>query len=808
MVVGLVTVYGNLVEFSGRKIKDENRSELIIVGNAISKLYEIENSQNLYSAEMAAKYFSKYDSILPSVEQNLDSLKTLSSDTLRIHALDSISTLLLEKNRNLKEIAVLLDSINKLPLIEKKILSSFVPKKLNNDIADYLGSKNINQVALSNDTTIVKGQRKGFFSRIRDAVIGKEDSTILVEKQPVMKETEMKLVADTIINMVQYSERLNFNRQKKFQQILYQRQSKMTHTNDMLSSRIDYLLNEIEKEEYNKYVKLLENRSTMLVSSQRIIYMASLLAALIAIAFAVVSLVNINRNFRYRRKLEESNARISDLLESRQKHMLTISHDIKAPMSSILGYTELMEGSISPQKKVMYIENMRKSGEHILQLVGNLLNYHKLESGTWNFKEINFNVHDLVEVTAKSFEPAALRKKLAFSVENQIPEVFSGFGDAYVIRQVMSNILSNAIKYTPSGSVRVKASLTGRDTVYHLHFSVKDTGLGIDEEEQKIIFQEFRQLEPGNPDLFEEGSGLGLAITHGLVKELHGELSLQSEKGKGSEFSVSLPIVQGDKTPPPRNSALKTNYNFNGLCVLVVDDDPIQLTMASEMLKLKGVQVVTETNPENVQGVLKNHKFDIIFVDIQMPNISGLRLSEMIRNSDIDYCRHVPIIILSAKQQSEKTDAKISYTDYLSKPFTSNSLYGIIDKYVKAAPGNSFAEASADGEKGKGIKQLINFVKDDKQASHDILDSFVTETSANVNQLQNAFDNGNVEEAASFAHKMLPLFQMIEDGHVASTLQALEKKEAVEKKAFEKTVSRIHNHLWEAQQLKTRLSAH
>ncbi|MDR1517395.1 MAG: response regulator [Dysgonamonadaceae bacterium] len=798
MIVGLVTIYNNLRDFSEQKMRDENRSELIIVGNTISKLYEMENSQNLFSSETALLYFSKYDSILPSIERNLDSLKILSTDSLRIHTLDSIGLLLSEKNKNLKEIAVLIDSIHKAPFVEQQTAYSLIPNVLNEDLRNFLESKNINRTMLNDDTTVVKGQRKGLFSRLGDAIAGKADSTIVVNRQPILQETEFKLVVDTVINMVRVSERLNFARQRELQQILFRRQTKMTDMNNMLTDRINHLLTVIEIEEYNKYVQLLQNKNAMLVSSQRTIYFASMLAVLIAMAFGIVSLLNINRNFRYRKQLEESNRRISDLLDSRQKLMLTISHDIKAPMGSILGYTELMEGDVPPQKKELYLENMRQSGEHILQLLGNLLNYHKLESGTWLFKEINFNVHDLVEVTALSFEPAALRKKLAFSIENGIPKHFFGFGDAYVMRQVMGNLVSNAIKYTPSGSVCLKASIEkGKGAAHFLRFSVRDTGPGIDEEERNIIFREFYQLKTDNPDHFGEGCGLGLAITRGLVQELNGELSLESEKGRGAKFSVLLPIQQAK----PKN-----DYDFTNLNVLLMDDDPILLTMAAEMLKLKGARVSTETNPENTLTLIAENRFDIVFVDMQMPGISGFKLADTIRESGIAHCLNLPIIILSANTLPEQTSGDESYTAYLTKPFSSHTLYETIHKHTAAARQKPQSRQSLPAEAGGKVEKLIDFVKDDTKAVAEILRSFVAESTANIDKLQQALDTADAPTASSLAHKMIPVFQMMGDSDIVEVFTALEKGQRLPEADTQRAVALVRHYLSEAEKLRNHLS--
>jgi len=293
-----------------------------------------------------------------------------------------------------------------------------------------------------------------------------------------------------------------------------------------------------------------------------------------------------------------------------------------------------------------------------------------------------------------------------------------------------------------------------------------------------------------------------LAITRGLVQELNGELHLESKKGQGSKFSVSLPIKQAESSSDTDKTAVRDAYDFTNLNVLMVDDDPIQLTMASEMLNLKGAHVVTETNPENGLKLVVKNRFDIIFVDVQMPNISGYELAEMIRESGIAYCQNVPIIILSATTPSEQLSGDESYTDYLTKPFTSDAFYEIIRKYAALTCRKSESAQRLSKQSGKNVEKLIDFVREDRQASSDILSAFVEETTANIGQLQKALENNDAQTAAALAHKMLPVFQMIGDECVVKILVAMEKRQKLPQADTDRAFYLIRNYLSEAEGLK------
>ncbi len=806
MIVGLLALNRNLVKFSEARIHNEDLTELIIVGNVINRLYEVEGTQNLFTPESAIDYFTRYNSIRPEITFKLDSLKQLSKDSLRIIKLDSIEVLLTEKEENLRAIAVLLDSISRAPGITRETVSTFVPRNLNAQIEKYLQEKSLgNEPVDESDTTVIKGEQRGLFRRIGDAIRGREDSTVIIQNRPgvtAVSRDNIKLVIDTVVNMVRYSERINLENQRKFQAALLERQSSMSNTNHLLTARIDDLLKSIEKEEIDKSIKLIEEKDATLNRSSRIVFGVSLLAILIALIFGLLFLIDINRSQKYRKRLEESNKRIKQLLKSREKLMLSISHDIKAPMSSILGYIELMESGADENSREMYLTNMKKSSDHILQLVTNLLDYQKIESGNWSRKEMNFNVFELVESTANSFKPIAEKKQLTYRVFNRVSDKLFAFGDPFMIREIYSNLISNAIKYTPRGSIDVFVeSVTERNNTI-LKFSVKDTGLGISKEHREYIFQEFTQIKPEKIEQHTEGSGLGLAITKGLIDELGGKIRLQSEERKGSEFFVEIPLETSRSMEAVSPKEDYPDFDIKNISVLAVDDDPIQLTMMKEMFKLKKINVVTEVNPENVLNILKNNFFDVIFLDIQMPRMNGFTLVKRMLDSGLLQSKSTPIIALSAKSGLSSLDfQKSGFTDFLNKPFTSEELFSLVNKYLRLKP----AAAKSKSGKPKGVSALIHVVKDDKTSSLEILKAFVRDTQKTNHEMQKSFEKNDLDSASHFAHKMLPLFKMMGDEELSDILLRLDHKKPVTEDEKNRAVEEIHRYVKEAKILITEI---
>ena len=560
----------------------------------------------------------------------------------------------------------------------------------------------------------------------------------------------------------------------------------MSNTNALLTLQIDGLLKSIEQEELEKSIRLLQEKEVTLSSSQKTLLSVSALAVLIALCFGVAFLGDINRSQRYRKKLEKSNQRINELLKSREKLMLSISHDIKAPVSSILGYIELSESTEDKTNREQYLSNMKSSGEHVLALVKKLLDYQKLESGEWVHKNVNYSLSEMFQEIATAFVPLAEKKGLQYTIDNQLPRKLITYGDPLTVREVLNNIISNAVKYIFEGEVTVAAHFVGKENKPLVRFTVTDTGLGMDKNESEKIFEEFVQLNCG---AVVEGSGLGLAITKALVREMNGKISVVSEKGKGSEFAVELPVPILLPVPPDAGNEPQGNdaILLDNLTILVVDDDKLQLSMVAEMLRRRNIRVVTETNPNKALEILKTRSFDLIFIDMQMPEMNGCRLMEKIRSEKPDSIRNTPIVSLSANSELTKEDlSKFGFADFLNKPFTSKELYTVIRQHAVAK--KSFA-----------IDALIGQSRDDKAIALEILHSFVEVMSEDIVKLKNAIVADDLPAIAALAHKSYPVIAMMDEGMLTDLLLKMNKRETVTDAEKRFVLQSIENYIGQAE---------
>lgn len=336
-------------------------------------------------------------------------------------------------------------------------------------------------------------------------------------------------------------------------------------------------------------------------------------------------------------------------------------------------------------------------------------------------------------------------------------------GDPFRIRQIVENLLTNALKFTPAGNIGLRAALENGQ----LHFSVSDTGCGISEEEQKRIFHEFTRLHNAQG---QEGFGLGLAITRKLVLLLGGEIRIESEQGKGSTFHVYLPLPEASDTTPtdskkPDDNKEKPKASVRSLHLILIDDDRIQLQLTRAMLEHTGITVTCCEHPDELFHQLKEKTFSALLTDIQMPAMNGFELLKAIRDLDIAQARTLPVIAITARSDMDEAYFRSQgFAGCLHKPFTTAELMETIAalEEMEIPEEESPAPALADSASGlPDFSALTAFSADDPEAAAEIMQTFIAETRQNHERLEQALAQQDVATITAIAHKLLPLFTML-----------------------------------------------
>ena len=442
---------------------------------------------------------------------------------------------------------------------------------------------------------------------------------------------------------------------------------------------------------------------------------------------------------RGRRKLEESNRKNAELLEMRNKIILTISHDIRSPLNSILGYTELAMDTREKRKRNLQLKKVLGRSKHILHLVNNLLDVYRLNQAKETMHPVPFRISDLLNRVVDGATQPINDKGLLFEHEFVGTDAVVK-GDVDRIEQIINNLIANAIKFTSAGHIGFNA--TYMDGTFTM--KVSDTGVGMTEEMMKRIYLPFeRAASAENAD----GYGLGLPIAHGIVTMLGGTIDVESALNQGTTFTVTLPLPVTDEPVEEENISFDASLHLPKN-VIAIDDDTFQLELVKEMLERNGVSCTICSKVDKLTEELRKNNYDLLLSDIQMPNTDGFKLLELLRKSRIGNSKDIPIIAMTARSEGEREALlNAGFDGCIFKPFSMNELLKVIASVVKGRePGSEtdFLTMLADvSDKRKILKTMI------ESCEKDIVD------------LKIAMTNENRESMRSIAHRMFPMWEML-----------------------------------------------
>jgi len=371
---------------------------------------------------------------------------------------------------------------------------------------------------------------------------------------------------------------------------------------------------------------------------------------------------------------------------SKQQFMSTMSHEIRTPLNEVIGITNLLLQGNPREDQMDFIKTLRFSGNHLLTLVNDVLDYNKMESGKIEFEQIQFNLNDFLNDISRSYSYRSKEKNLDFRIIRPDTLPAEVVGDQVRLNQILSNLLSNALKFTKEGSISVYVNeLERTENNIRLEFSVKDTGIGIPKEKHKLVFDSFTQASPDTTRHFG-GTGLGLSICKKLVELQGGVITLDSEPGKGSSFtfSLSFTIPAGSKKP----AAGEIPDSFTGLenkKVLVAEDNKINFFVANKFLTGWGINVTHAENGKIALELLEKEDFDLVLMDLHMPVLDGIEATRIIRKSVNTRIKDIPVVALTAAIMSETHDKieDLNINDYILKPFKPRDLFDKIMKHVR-----------------------------------------------------------------------------------------------------------------------------
>lgn len=741
----------------------------------VTQLYEAEIiGQTLRIGRL--NEYPKYKRAMKEASALIDSLQQLLTDTLQQMRLDTVRSLLRNKEQNM---VLVLEAMKQSPTDElyRQQLDSLIMQQ-----DSILSSTHVRRrVVTHRNSYTIHHKPKKFFRRLADVFSpGKPDSTQvdnIIQEEYTDTIDEAYNPVDTIATMLTSIQHKVFQTRQESMRTLDARINQLRIAGGRVSQRVNQLLDNIEDDEQKAMKVRIAHEQDIRQQAAWTMATIAILAVLLVLIFFTIIWRDITRSNHYRKELEKAKLYAENLLVAREKLMLTITHDIKAPAGSIIGYIDLLIRLVQDRRQQFYLHNMKSSANHLLDLITSLLDYHRLEAGKMDIHPVTFNPHELFESIYTSFLPGAEKKQLTLNFEENIPRTLNLEGDPFRIRQIAENLISNALKFTSQGSITIQVDYEQN----RFTFRVEDTGCGMSIQEQQRVFQAFTRLQSAQG---QEGFGLGLSITKKLVELLNGEITIESAPGKGSMFQVVLFLPKVTKAPITQVETLSDDKKQ--WRILLIDDDRIQLNLTEVMIydlfnhAQHSIPPVIKccTQPEELFKLIASETFDIVFTDIQMPAMNGFELLQKLRSLDVPQAKNIPVIAITARSDMDETDfCTQGFAGCLHKPFNQTELLKIFKTHMQEDwKGNTVQTDSkpSDTECTYNFSPLTAFSGDDPAAAHEILETFIGESTKNYERMKQALSNKDMADLCNVAHKMLPTFTMIEARKAIPALQWLE----------------------------------
>ena len=714
----------------------------------------------------------------------------------------TISSLLKEEQKNLKQLS---DAMAGKP--NKNYLHDKV-KSLNTGKDSILVHSKAPQTHEAKKITVeVLKTRKGFFRRLADAFKKEHAETLSVKQDSnravIDSVTTPVNVAGNVANILEQIDKKEKVETQDHKQHINREMEELKMVSAKLALRSAKHLSDVHQREKDA---MQESISKAMEARKHLLWQMELLA-IVAFLAIVVMIWLIWRDAKkeriYQENLEAANEEIQRIMNQREHLLLTITHDIKAPAASISGFIDLMKDYVSNPQGIECLQNIKNSAAHLSHLVASLLDYHQLENGLMKVQPTSFSPAQLVAESVEGMRLRAEEKGLEISFECKMKgmgtsdspmkkEFFRA--DAFRIRQILDNLVSNAIKYTDQGSVTIQAQVSKVMGKPMLTLSVKDTGKGMTSEEKQKVFHAFTRLKSAQGI---EGTGLGLSITQELVSLLGGEIILHSTQGKGSTFIVTIPVEpvpkeetqnkkqtgvgddkaldsnpeekENDSVSPQVSVEKKKKPEFANHKILILDDDKLQLQLLQEMLRRivgNTWQVFACNHVMDALTTLHNEQPALMLMDIEMPEMNGMDMIAHINHTNM------MVVAMTAHDTSILEQLlKAGFDDCLFKPFSMEKLSDIlgIDSQPQLDAQSetpSQPDLSSQQKSKPQLDSLLAFAGGDEEAAKEILDTVKQELAAHLENLKEAVEEESLstDRIGKAAHKLLPIATMMQMG--------------------------------------------
>jgi signal transduction histidine kinase/DNA-binding response OmpR family regulator len=761
VTVGWV-LYSENVLYS--KLEDKiafEKTKILKVSKLFSNIYKTESLARKTIQTNSEKDFKSYLIETDSLKSRIDTLKQIVTTQYQKTLLDSVAYLLSEKTKNIQKLKVIKnkaeDEVSVDNAINEITRMEFKLRKL--VLKDF--AKNPEQLG-----TYQRNVLRKYVDYLNQNIPDDSTNTLSKEASDSILANSKKLLTSVKVKAEKKKESLNFE------------ENKLLKNEIAISEQLRKVLRIIEREIIINSIKNNTLKEKSLKKVNEVVMTSAIIGLVLTLIFSILIVSDYSKSQLYKKQLEIANFKTKNLLKSREQLISTVSHDLKTPLSTIVGYTELLGNSDVSTKQSYFVKNIKDSSKYITQLVQDLLDFSQIEAGKITIEKVPFLLTEAIDETAKNIQTVYKEKNidLIINIDEKLHSRI--VGDPFRLKQILSNIIGNAYKFTDEGFIKINAYRTTGDTSFII--SIQDSGIGIEKQNQKFVFEEFTQANESIEKKYG-GTGLGLSICQKIITILGGNLKLESEFGKGSTFTIELPLFYDTSTNIVHKPEKPVILNTKKYTFIVIDDNINLLNLTSGVLKQEKHHVLSFDNAVKALEAIENTNFDFIITDIQMPVMDGFSFVENLKTQKNSTYKNQPIIALTGRADLDySVFVEAGFTTVIKKPYSPKILLETIQHILenKDLPANETNKAEEIiAIKLYSLETLKQFIVNDNQVLYAFLKEFIQSSEENLALLENAVKEKNIHEINAIAHRIAPMFRQIEAYEIGEILKELEKND-------------------------------
>lgn len=727
---------------------DQQRQALDMSSRFTQLIHEAQSEANLYAFTDNPRRLSNFGKLTNEIQCCADTLLSL----LPNH----------DNDAKIAEILQLIQRKGQISYVLSSQFSGYNPMAEIDAVLDAYQPRQIDATTVTtktqHDTIIRTNPRKNIWQRLGEVFNPSEpDSIVQVSTQTI--DTALTVTHDSLdivddLKILTDKAREEYRKQVKDYEA---KTAELIADDNKLSEQLSKLLLSLNDDILNASVAEIAKSDEIVQENIKTSTLIASIVLILIIIFVILIISDVNKGYRATKAAEEAKKKTEETMESRHKMLLSVSHDIKTPLTSIMGNLELMD----TQHNANEAQAIHQSANHILDLLHDLLDFSSLEQGKLTAENQPFNILSLCDETATMFESIARQKKLIFNYQHDLDSHLVICSDRLKIKQILSNLISNAIKYTLEGQVDLVVSHTQEQ----IQFSVHDTGIGIAPEKVDDVFKPFIRI-----DTKTEGNGYGLSVVKGLVELLGGDISVKSTLGEGSTFTVTLPaqwqaeqqVTEEENMGPNPSEQMSNSRPVIGptsemKTILVIDDDSTLLTVISNMISKIGHQVMICQSKDDLNEALEQaDSIDAILTDREMGAVSGNDILKIFKEKSSS----MPVYLMTARTEyNEEKAQQEGFDGFLRKPFRIDDLKELFGCPVDRSDAGKEAESCPFQE---DFPMLCSMMDNDTEAIQGILTVFVQSTANDLVSMNDLLEEDNFSGMQALCHKMLPMFKQLE----------------------------------------------